>query len=293
VVNNNEVFALNNHFKFFSTATMLSLTVMLFGGIKSVSAQSIDAIDTFENTQPSDENNIIVTESGAAYYGYLIEKLEKKGEPIKPKNTIPPLPDKPIRSNIKLPIPALPDLDRNGNKKQVQLPPLPDRDKWGNKVYPTLPPLKYPLKKLPLPVDPKLKNTIPAPAPIPSQPIPKAQPKPDKPAIVGKVVGKQCGWVTAYSPGNSGTLTANGKNVFSIPHKFVAHRSFPFGTKVYEIDEKDINSPDILSKVKKFYGVKEDYGPNESTGHDLDLWMRSDYDATQWGRRYKCWVGVK
>jgi 3D (Asp-Asp-Asp) domain-containing protein len=248
---------------------------------------------------------IVVSESGPAYYGYIVDTGAKTNDEKTHKSELklPPLPDKPIwNSNV----PAMPDLDRSGNKKAITLPPLPDRDKWGDPInkktsIPVVIPRdqspvdKWPPKKL----DPKSvpNTTYPKPAPIPKiTPIPQ-KPKtisnPKNNVISGKIVGRQCGWVTAYSPGNSGTLTANGKNVFRIPHKFVAHRSYKFGTKVYEVSESDLNSPDVLNKVKSFFGYKEDYGPNVSTGHDLDLWMRSDSAAIEWGRRYKCWVAVE
>ncbi len=231
----------------------MSFNLKSFLGVSCISFTMLIGINTTEAKAQETQPGIITFsgESGAAYYGYILDNARAN-------NTIkkPPVKDVVVPTEPKKPI--------NG------LPPIV------NPYPPTLP-------RLPEIVIPKQTQ--------PTMPIP--QPPKPKPTVSGKIVTRACGWVSAYSPGNSGTLTASGKNVHSIPHKFVASRTIPFGAKVYEVSEKDVYSENVLSKTKTFFGVREDWGPAEWTGHDLDLWFASDSQAINWGRKYRCWVAVK
>lgn len=89
----------------------------------------------------------------------------------------------------------------------------------------------------------------------------------------------ECGPVSAYSPDDSGTITASGQNVWNVSGYFVAHPWWPFGTRVY-------------SSSGMFLGTVQDRGPY-SGGRILDLWFPSGAEAQDWGVKDMCITGEK
>ena len=152
-------------------------------------------------------------------------------------------------------------------------------------------PIKLPVKNPNTPIFTKPVKPVTPSKPIFALPVKPKTDVPVPPKPPGKLIKRQCGYFTAYSPGNSGSYTANGKNVYNIPHKFLAHWTLPFGTKVYE--DKDPKSSNDNMKLGTLLGIVEDRGPAPWTGNVLDTWFSDDYKAIQYGRQFKCFGAYK
>jgi hypothetical protein len=127
--------------------------------------------------------------------------------------------------------------------------------------------------------------------------LPPVKVKPKAPASnpIGEFIYRSKTRVSWYSPGDSGSTTSLGNNVYDEYDRFgtfVATRDIvPYGSIFYQVkcDTLYSDNPTIIKKI----GPRRDWGPAEWTGRNMDVWVPSHAKAIENGEQTWCVVATK